>query len=504
MNIFTDRMQENTDSSELNAANLLNFENSFSKLPSCFYAFQDALPLSNPYLVSISEIASGLINLKLQDFLSSDLIDVFSGNVTNSTSTPLSAVYSGHQFGQWAGQLGDGRAILLGEIKTTSGSWELQLKGSGPTPYSRRGDGRAVLRSSIREFLCSEAMFGLGIPTTRALCIAGSKDLVYRETAETASVVTRMAPTFIRFGSFEHWYYNEEIENVKILADYTISNFYPHLLNTENPYKSLLSEVIKRTAELIAQWQSVGFMHGVMNTDNMSILGLTLDYGPFGFMEAFNQGHICNHSDHQGRYAYTNQPHIGHWNCRALAQALLPLIGTVEEVQEVLAEYIPAFRLKYNELFNAKLGLNQKYPEDQKLLDGLFAIMQQSSVDFTLFFRSLSDLKIDDFESNNPIRDLFKDRLAFDDWSVQYRKRLTLENSIDEDRKVKMNSVNPKYILRNYLLQIAIEKAQNDDFTEVNKLLKIMETPFDEQPEYEKYANLPPDWASDISVSCSS
>jgi uncharacterized protein YdiU (UPF0061 family) len=504
MNTFTVTMQQNTDNSERNEAALLNFENSFSKLPSCFYTFQDSLPLSNPYLVCTSDKASGLINLKREDFLISDLIDFFSGTRTNSTSKPLAAVYSGHQFGQWAGQLGDGRAILLGNIKSTNGPWELQLKGSGPTPYSRRGDGRAVLRSSIREFLCSEAMFGLGIPTTRALCITGSKDLVYRETVETASVVTRMAPSFIRFGSFEHWYYNEDIENVKILADYTISNFYPELLSKENPYKSLLSEVIKRTAELIAQWQAVGFMHGVMNTDNMSILGLTLDYGPFGFMEAFNQGHICNHSDHQGRYAYTNQPHIGHWNSRALAQALLPLIGQVDEVQEVLAEYIPAFRLKYNELFNAKLGFDQKYPEDQKLVDGLLSILQQSSVDFTLFFRRLSELKADDFESNNAIRDLFTDRLAFDDWSVQYRKRLKLENSIDEVRKIKMNTVNPKYILRNYLLQVAIEKAQKDDFTEVNKLLKIMESPFDEQPEFEDYSKLPPDWAADIEVSCSS
>lgn len=497
-------MLEKSRNSEMKVAKTLVFENSFSKLPACFYAFQESLPIANPYMVSVSEKASGLISLSTEDFLRNDLIEIFSGNKTNSTSKPLASVYSGHQFGQWAGQLGDGRAILLGNIKTRFGSFEMQLKGSGPTPYSRRGDGRAVLRSSIREFLCSEAMFGLGIPTTRALCIAGSKDLVYRETAETASVVTRMAPTFIRFGSFEHWYYKEDFDNVKILADYTISNFYPQLLNTENPYKSLLSEVIKRTAELIAQWQSVGFMHGVMNTDNMSILGLTLDYGPFGFMEAFNQGHICNHSDHQGRYAYTNQPHIGHWNCRALAQALLPLIGTVEEVQEVLAEYIPIFRSKYNSLFNAKLGLEQMLPEDQKLVAGLLSILQQSSVDFTLFFRKLSDLKIDDFESNSTIRDLFTDRLALDDWSVQYRKRLTLENSIDEVRKIRMNTVNPKYILRNYLLQVAIEKAQNDDFTEVNKLLKIMETPFDEQPEYEEYAKLPPDWASDISVSCSS
>jgi uncharacterized protein YdiU (UPF0061 family) len=229
-----------------------------------------------------------------------------------------------------------------------------------------------------------------------------------------------------------------------------------------------------------------------------------LDYGPFGFMEAFNQGHICNHSDHQGRYSYVNQPHIGHWNCRALAQSLLPLIGTVEEVQEVLTEYLPAYRATYDDILHQKLGLESKYPEDQKLFDTLFSIMQESQVDFTLFFRRLSTLKIEEFESNTAIRDLFINRDAFDDWSVQYRKRLKLENSSDQSRKIKMNAVNPKYILRNYLLQVAIENAENDDFTEVNKLLKIMERPFDEQPEYEEYANLPPDWAADIAVSCSS
>ncbi len=482
----------------------LKFENSFSNLGSVFYTMNSPTMLSNPYMICISDKACNLINLISEDLSEKELIDIFTGNAIHSTSKPLAAVYSGHQFGQWAGQLGDGRAILLGNISSSNGTWEIQLKGAGLTPYSRRGDGRAVLRSSIREFLCSEAMFGLNIPTTRALCITGSKDKVYRETVETASVVTRMAPTFIRFGSFEHFYYKQDLENLKILIDYTIKDFYPELKENENPYKALLSEVIKRTAEMIAHWQSVGFMHGVMNTDNMSILGLTLDYGPFGFMEAFNQGHICNHSDDQGRYSYVNQPYIGHWNCRALAQALLPFIGTVEEVQEILAEYLPVFKSKYDDLIHLKLGLETKYPEDQKLFDTLFSIMQQSSVDFTLFFRRLGDFKIDEFDLNNSIRDLFTDRLAFDDWSVQYRRRLKLEESDDEVRKIKMNAVNPKFILRNYLLQIAIEKAQNDDFTEVNKLLKIMETPFDEQPEHEEYANLPPDWAIGIEVSCSS
>ncbi len=484
--------------------NFLKLENSFSKLPTDFYSLMNLQVLKKPFLVSISEKSLLKIGLEYSIFKNQDVIEVFTGNKTLETSIPLSAVYSGHQFGHWAGQLGDGRATLLGNVNTENGPVELQLKGAGLTPYSRRGDGRAVLRSSIREFLCSEAMFGLGVPTTRALCITGSKDSVYRETIETASVVTRMAPTFIRFGSFEHWYYKEDFENLKILTDYTIENFYPQLVKDENPYKALLKEVVKRTAKLIAQWQSVGFMHGVMNTDNMSILGLTLDYGPFGFMEAFNQGHICNHSDDQGRYSYVNQPHIGHWNCRALAQALLPLLGGIEEAQEILAGYLPIYRAEYDDLIHQKLGLITKYPEDLKLIDSLFSILQQSRVDFTLFFRNLSNIEIDNFESNSSIRDLFIDRDSFDDWSVQYRKRLKLEECNDYDRKIAMNKVNPKYILRNYLVQIAIEKAQKDDFSEVDKLLKILENPFDEQPEYESYAKLPPDWANDLEISCSS
>jgi uncharacterized protein YdiU (UPF0061 family) len=460
--------------------------------------------LSNPYLVSLNKNLVNELGIESSIFQSKEAIDVFTGNKILESSIPISAVYSGHQFGHWAGQLGDGRAILLGNLNTKKGTFEIQLKGAGLTPYSRRGDGRAVLRSSIREYLCSEAMNSLGIPSTRALCITGSDDPVYREKVETASVVTRVSPTFIRFGSFEHWYYKQDIESLKILTDYTIDTFYPELKSADFPYKAFLSEVIKRTAELMAQWQAVGFMHGVMNTDNMSILGLTIDYGPFGFMDAFNQGHICNHSDDSGRYSYVNQPHIGNWNCKALAQALLPLIGDIEEVKALLESYWPIYRAKYDDLLHLKLGLETKYPEDSKLIDGLFSILQQSRVDFTLFFRRLSSLEIDNFESNQSIRDLFIDRESFDDWSVQYRRRLKLEQSNDSDRKVRMNKVNPKYILRNYLLQIAIEKAENGDFSEVDKLLRIMENPYDEQIENESYAKLPPDWANDLEISCSS
>lgn len=484
----------------------LPFENSFASLPAAFYTRLRPTPVPSPYLVGASSAAADLIHLDPSEFNAPRFVEAFSGNLVLPGSTPLSAVYSGHQFGIWAGQLGDGRAILLGDVPAAdpAGRMELQLKGSGLTPYSRMGDGRAVLRSSIREFLCSEAMAALGIPTSRALCVIGTELPVIRETVETGAIATRMAPTFIRFGSFEHWYYGNHHDELRTLADYVINRFYPELRDAANPYQSMLEEVTRRTAELMAQWQSVGFMHGVMNTDNMSILGLTIDYGPFGFMEAFDSGHICNHSDHQGRYAYHMQPKIGQWNCFALAQALLPLIGEVEDAQAALNTFKPAYDRKMGDLLHAKLGLQTSQPDDEVLIDAMFELMQANHVDFTLFFRRLCDLEMETPANDEPLRDLFIDRPSFDAWAASYRQRLRQEHSQDAPRKVSMRATNPKYVLRNYLAQIAIEKAQNKDFSEVDRLLNVLEKPFDEQPENEKYAALPPDWASGLEVSCSS
>ena len=489
----------------------LPIQNAFAGLPADFYTCLRPTPVRAPYLVCASAQAAEMINLDPSEFTQQRFIEAFAGNSVLSGSIPLSAVYSGHQFGVWAGQLGDGRAILLGDVPSgaptpdnPTGRMELQLKGSGLTPYSRMGDGRAVLRSSIREFLCSEAMAALGIPTSRALCVVGTDMIVMRETPETGAIATRMAPTFVRFGSFEHWFYNNRKEELKTLADYVIDNFYPALRDAGNPYQALLTEVTRRTAELMAQWQAVGFMHGVMNTDNMSILGITIDYGPFGFMEAFDARHICNHSDHQGRYAYQMQPRIGQWNCFALGQALLPLIGEVDDAQAALEIYKPAYDGKFDALMHAKLGLKMVQPDDEALIGAMFSLMQANHVDFTLFFRRLGDLKVEEPPSDEPLRDLFIDRPAFDAWAGLYRQRLRQESSIDTGRRAAMNAVNPKYVLRNYLAQVAIEKAQNKDFSEVDKLLMVLESPFDEQPENEKYADLPPDWASQLEVSCSS
>lgn len=483
----------------------LSFANAFAQLPPPFFTRLQPTPLPQPYLVGVSPDAAALIGLDPAAAHSSAFIDLFTGNTTAAQSMPLAAVYSGHQFGVWAGQLGDGRAILLGDVPARDGTrMELQLKGAGMTPYSRMGDGRAVLRSSIREFLCSEAMAALGIATTRALCVTGSDAPVRRETMETAAVVTRMSPSFIRFGSFEHWYYNKRHDELKLLADTVIDGFYPHLRDDDNPYRALLAEVTRRTAQLMAQWQAVGFMHGVMNTDNMSILGLTLDYGPFGFMEAFNARHICNHTDQQGRYSYQMQPRIGQWNCFALGQALLPLIGSVEETEAALAHYDADFAAKYDALLHAKLGLNTREPEDEALFAAMFSMMQSAQVDFTLFFRRLGALQVDNSAGDEPLRDLFVERPVFDAWAQQYRARLRQENSLDPARRLAMNATNPKYVLRNYLAQVAIDKARQKDFSEVAALQEILRHPFDEQPEHEHYAELPPDWAGHLEVSCSS
>ncbi len=487
----------------------LPLEHGFAQLPAAFYTFLPPTPLPSPTLVAASTHAAQLIGLPLHELNRPEFASAMVGNALPERAKPLAAVYSGHQFGVWAGQLGDGRALLLGDVTHDKRRWELQLKGAGPTPYSRMGDGRAVLRSSIREFLCSEAMAALNIPTSRALSIVSSPQHVMREQPEPCAVVTRMAQSFVRFGSFEHWYHRNRETELKILADYVIDQFYPELRwntlpNSSLPYFKLLQEVSNRTAELVAHWQAVGFMHGVLNTDNMSILGITLDYGPFGFMDAFDREHICNHTDQNGRYSYAMQPRIGQWNCFAFGQCMLPLIGDVESTQAALADYEAVFADKYLALMRSKLGWRAELEGDAELIEALLDLMQKNHVDYTLFFRRLCDLALDLPQHDGPLRELFIEPAAFDGWASQYRQRLQQENSQDSARQFTMRASNPKFILRNYLAQQAIEKAHMGDFSEVQRLLKLLEHPFDEQPELAHYAALPPDWAGDVAVSCSS
>lgn len=478
----------------------LNFDNSFARLPQTFHSRLRPTPLPAPYLVSFNADAARLIGMDQAEAGRADFAEHFTGNRLLPGSDPLAMLYAGHQFGHYVPQLGDGRAILLGEVE----GWEIQLKGAGTTPYSRSGDGRAVLRSSIREYLCSEAMHGLGIPTTRALCIVGSDEEVYRESVESAAVVTRLAPSHVRFGSFEVFFYRRQPEQIALLADYVIARHFSHLEGAADKYSRFLGEVVARTAQLMAKWQAVGFSHGVMNTDNMSILGLTFDYGPFGFMDAFDPGHVCNHSDHEGRYAYDQQPYIGLWNLSCLAQALTPLIP-LAEARAMLDTYWPAFGQHYLELMGAKLGLTRVGEEDAGLVEGLLDLMRAGRVDYSNFLRALGTFRSAPGEPNTPLRDQFIDRPAFDSWAASYRARLQREPGGDKERKARMDRVNPKYILRNYLAQNAIAKAeQRRDFSEVERLLQLLRRPFDEQPEMEHYAAAPPDWAQHISVSCSS
>ncbi|WP_428826323.1 protein adenylyltransferase SelO [Azonexus sp. IMCC34842] len=486
------------------------FDNSFAALPETFYTRLAPQPLPAPYVVASSAEVAGLIGLPAGLLETQEFAEIFAGNQPLPGADPLAAVYSGHQFGVWAGQLGDGRAHLLGGLRNPQGHWEIQLKGAGRTPYSRGADGRAVLRSSIREFLCSEAMAGLGIPTTRALCVIGADQPVRREEIETAAVVTRVAPGFVRFGSFEHWASRDRHSELQQLADYVIDTFRPECRAAANPYDALLRDVSWRTGELMAQWMAVGFMHGVMNTDNMSILGLTLDYGPFGFMEAFDAGHICNHSDHQGRYTYRNQPHVAQWNLYCLADAFLPLIKRPKQAREAIDEtYGDAFGASFERLMRSKLGLHSGLADDEDFVGETFGLLQQHRPDFTLFFRALTKLPaVLDGETpaktDAPLRDLFVDRAACDAWLATWRARLAQTPWPDGERQAAMRAANPKYVLRNWLAEKAIRQAKDKDFSEVRRLLACLRKPYDEQPEFEDYAALPPDWASGLEVSCSS
>jgi len=461
-------------------------------------------------LIHYNKNAASLLNLAEGIEQDSHLVDVLSGKHPLQSASPFAMLYAGHQFGHLNPQLGDGRAIIIAEVLNKQNKkWELQLKGSGPTPYSRDADGRAVLRSTIREYLCSEAMHSLGIPTTRALCLTACDDEVYREEIETGAILTRLAPSHIRFGSFEVFYYRQQYDHIRTLADYVIKHYYPDLLDDENPYLALLTEVINRTAKLIASWQAVGFAHGVMNTDNMSILGLTLDYGPYGFLDNYDPGYICNHSDHQGRYAFDQQPNIGLFNLSCLAQALLPLINkspdkAAEMAKGELEKYQTCFISAFSDLMRKKLGLENEDKQNQALLESLLNLLSDDNVDYSIFFRQLSDFDSTELSNNHAIRDIFIQRDLFDLWAVKYQQRLNLELDSDEQRAIKMKRVNPKYILRNYMAEIAIKKAEDNDYSEIEHLFNLLQNPFDEQPENESYAAFPPDWAEKISVSCSS
>lgn len=472
-----------------------------SHLPDLVSAVE-VTPFAKPRLLAYSVDTAALLQIPDAFFSQADAADYLSGKKLFVGSRPVAQKYAGHQFGHYNPELGDGRGLLLGDIKGLDGlNYDLHLKGAGRTPYSRFGDGRAVLRSSIREFLASEAMYHLGIPTSRALSLVGSTEPVQRETTEQGAMVIRVCPSHIRFGHFEHCFYTGDKNQLQRLVDFTVQQHFPDCVNEAHPALAMLQQVVKRTAELISQWQAVGFNHGVMNTDNMSILGLSFDYGPYAFLDDYQPGYICNHSDHSGRYAFDEQPGIGLWNLNALAHALSPLIE-VDDLRAALGLYESTLVTHYMTLMGKKLGLKTQQPADRALIGQWLALLQQQKQDYTLSFRRLADFSDD--AKGCSIRDHMLDVGQFDQWAELYRDRLAQEPGTVAERKNLMNSVNPLYILRNYLAQQAIEAAEQGDTTALHELMLVLQKPYQPQAGKEAFAAPPPDWGKGMDISCSS
>ena len=491
------------------------------------YSHVKPTPVKNPQLIAAASEGAALLDFPANVFLDHQFARVFGGNELLTGMEPHACVYGGHQFGNWAGQLGDGRAINLGEIRNNSGEhWTLQLKGAGPTPYSRTADGLAVLRSSIREFLCSEAMFHLGVPTTRALSVVSTGEWVRRDMfydgnpqMEPGAVVCRVAPSFTRFGNFEIFSARNDFALLKQFTDFTLHSDFPDLFPSKNTvfnkvdYVRWFNEICIRTAQLMAHWMRVGFVHGVMNTDNMSILGLTIDYGPYGWLEGYDPDWTPNTTDAQGRrYRYGNQPRIGLWNLAQLGNAIYPLVEDVEPLQAALENYRAEYeRCSQRDIAN-KLGLSCFDAEqDQSLTEELFALLQIAEIDMTIFYRNLAELNADDIPHYSDmqcvdiVRDSFyvkantqvEEKIA--GWIRQYALRLqqdyVVAGNSHTQKMQRMNFTNPKYVLRNYLAQQAIDKAASGDYSEVNNLLELLRKPYEEQPGYQQYFAKRPEWA---------
>ncbi len=508
-------------------------DNSSRQVEGAVYSRVTPRKASAPQLLGYAREVAELLGIPEHFCLSDDFAQVFAGNRQLPGMAAHACCYGGHQFGHWAGQLGDGRAINLGELVNARGEhWTLQLKGAGRTPYSRTADGLAVLRSSLREFLCSEAMHHLGVPTTRALSLVGTGDRVLRDMfydgrpqLEPGAVVCRVAPNFTRFGNFEIFSARGELALLKQLADFTIRYDFPEFWPASGEpdaqaYADWFAEVCRRTAQLMAQWMRVGFVHGVMNTDNMSILGLTIDYGPYGWLEGYDLNWTPNTTDAQGRrYRYGNQPRIGLWNLAQLGNALYPLVNDVELLQAGLALYQQEFAACSQRDMANKLGLSQFDPEqDLPWVEELHQLLQQTEIDMTIFYRLLANLDAASVESQADAQLLeiiapayYVDpdaaaAAAMAQWLKRYGARLqqdfVLQGSDEMQKRARMNAVNPKYVLRNYLAQQAIDKAEQGDYSEIARLLELLRRPYDEQPEYQAYFAKRPEWAR-VKAGCS-
>ena len=479
----------------------------------------------DPYLIDFSEDAAAMLGLTPKDCESQEFVEVFAGNRTLSGMDPHATCYGGHQFGNWAGQLGDGRALNLGEIDTPTGHLMLQLKGAGPTPYSRGADGFAVLRSSVREYLCSEAMHGLGISTTRALCLIGTGDDVMRDMfydghpkTEPGAVVCRLSSSFIRFGHFQMLMARNEIDLLRQFTEFVIQREFAHLNTSESSpvdrYLGLFAEVCERTANLMADWMRVGFVHGVMNTDNLSILGETIDYGPYGWLDDFNPGWTPNTTDaQQKRYRYEQQPAIAQWNLLQLANALLPLVGESKPLESILSQYAGQYEAAWADTLRRKLGL---VSYDADLANRLLSLITEVETDMTLFFRYLGDTSVTAESPLDALEPSFYDpaqltpeyRSRLSQWLNDYRGALDEQGQLESVRQTTMQGANPKYTLRNYLSQQAIDAAENGDYSQIKTLLKVMRKPYENQPEFDYLAAKRPAWARQKAgcsmLSCSS
>jgi uncharacterized protein YdiU (UPF0061 family) len=473
------------------------------------YTRVEPTPVAAPRLLAWSDDMGRLLGIERPAGAANPMLEVLAGNRVLPGMQPYAARYGGHQFGQWAGQLGDGRAITLAELIDTGGTrQELQLKGAGRTPYSRTADGRAVLRSSLREFMCSEAMHHLGVPTTRALSLVASGEEVIRDMfydghprAEPGAVVCRVAPSFLRFGNFQILAVQQEHEALRKLMDYSSKNFFPE----QNGVQGVFQEICRRTGLLMADWMRLGFVHGVMNTDNLSILGLTIDYGPYGWLEGYDLEWTPNTTDAEGRrYCYGNQPHVAQWNLTRLAEALLPLAPDQAPFEAGLALYADTFAEAWRKALAQKLGMAAlDQPGDDELVSELFQLLAQKETDFTIFFRRLATPTVEALRPAYYTEDVPVERLQA--WLKAYQNRTQKEN----DRELRMNSVNPKYVFRNYLAQQAIDAIeQNGDTAMLERLMRVLRRPYDEQPEHEALAARRPEWARHkagcSALSCSS
>lgn len=471
----------------------IHFDNTYARLPQRFFTRTPPTPVPAPRLIRVNHSLASNLGIDAEWLASAEGVEVLAGNRVPENADAIATAYAGHQFGGFVPQLGDGRAILLGEVVDRSGGRrDIQLKGSGPTPFSRRGDGRAALGPVLREYIVSEAMAKLGIPTTRALAAVTTGGKVVREELLPGGVLTRVASSHIRVGTFQFFAARDDMEGVRLLADHVIARHYPEAASAEQPYRALLQAVVKAQAELIPQWLLVGFIHGVMNTDNMSVAGETIDYGPCAFMDEYNPTAVFSAIDRQGRYAYANQPTIGQWNLTRLAECLLPLLSddedaAIDQAKEALSAYGPFFDATYQSGLRRKLGLLTEREEDVALGRDLLKVMHANGADFTLTFRQLSDAAAGP-EQDDALRSLFAEPAAVDQWTTRWRERLAQEPGDAATRRATMRSVNPAYIPRNHRVEAVIRGGvDNDDFAPFEELLTVLSEPFEDQPGYAQY-----------------